>query len=324
MKKSYFSVLLAILAFTSFCLAQPEHTLHSEEANNKAGVLYFNCGNVKYYIGDYESAIEDYNEVIRLKPGYAEAYVNRGLAKANLRDYESAIADYDKAIQLKPNFAEAYVNCGNAKYHLGDSEGAVFNYNKAVGIQPDSAETYYTRCYANYHISDYEYVFIDFDTAKINLRDYNAVLEDYEEIIRFNLEDVDAYINRGKVKYYIGNYEAAIEDFDEAIRIQIDSIDSYRRYISKFDPLDDRVKEGLRDWSSLENYMAVTYVNRGIAKAELGDYVGAIEDYNKAIRLKPYLGLAYYNRGLAYEILGEKEKATADITKYEKLKGIHD
>ena len=314
MKKRNLIVLLAILAFAGLCFAQTE-----TEDNNKADV-YFNCGNVKYYIGDYEGAIEDYGEVIRLNPGCAEAYVNRGLAKANLRDYESAIGDYDKAIQLKPNFAEAYVNCCNAKYRLGDSKGAADSYSKAVGIHPDSAEIYYNRCYAKYNVSNYECVFMDFDTAKINLRDYNAVLADYEEIIRFNPEDANAYTNRGKVKYYLGNYEAAIEDFDEAILIRLNLIDSVLTLLSKIDYYDDRVERGLRDIDSLQMYLIVTYLNRGLAKAKLGDYEAAIENYNEVIRLKPYFAIAYYYRGLAYEILGKKEEAELDRRKYERLK----
>ena len=45
-----------------------------------------------------------------------------------------------------------------------------------------------------------------------------------------------------------------------------------------------------------------TSFNSGNAKSELGDYRGAIQDYNKAIELNPKYANAYYNRGNAKSI----------------------
>ena len=50
-------------------------------------------------LGQYQRAIEDYNEAIRLKPDYAMAYSNRGIAYSKLGQYQRAIEDYNKAIR---------------------------------------------------------------------------------------------------------------------------------------------------------------------------------------------------------------------------------
>ena len=61
--------------------------------------------------------------------------------------------------------------------------------------------------------------------------------------------------------------------------------------------------------------------NRGIAYVELGQYQMAIEDYNKAIRLKPGIMLqAYNNRGNVYTKLGQYQMAIEDFNKAIRLK----
>ena len=58
---------------------------------------------------------------------------------------------------------------------------------------------------------------------------------------------------------------------------------------------------------------ADTYYNRGLAHSKKGEVELAIEDYTKAIELKPDFAEAYYYRGGAFLRLGEQEKAKSDL-----------
>lgn len=49
---------------------------------------------------DYQGAIDDCNEIIKIEPKNANAYFTRGNAKFGLRDKEGACADLKKAIEL--------------------------------------------------------------------------------------------------------------------------------------------------------------------------------------------------------------------------------
>jgi len=64
---------------------------------------------------------------------------------------------------------------------------------------------------------------------------------------------------------------------------------------------------------------AEEYLNKGIAKGELGDYRGALQDFDKAIELDPNLADAYFNRWSAKTILvvlgDDKEGAIQDLSK---------
>jgi tetratricopeptide (TPR) repeat protein len=85
---------------------------------------------------DYDKAIADYSEVIRLDAGYAEAYHNRGTAWARKREYDKAIADYNEAIRLDAGYAEAYYNRGLTWYYKKDYGRARADWEKALQIDP--------------------------------------------------------------------------------------------------------------------------------------------------------------------------------------------
>ena len=68
----------------------------------KDAEYYFNQGIVNSHESNYDKAIEDYTQAIKLDPNPAYAYNNRGTVKLKLGDYQGAIKDYDKAIELDP------------------------------------------------------------------------------------------------------------------------------------------------------------------------------------------------------------------------------
>ena len=61
---------------------------------------------------EYDKAIADYTQVIRLDPKYVFAYRERGIASKKERDGK-AIADFNEAIRLDPKYAFAYYDRGS-------------------------------------------------------------------------------------------------------------------------------------------------------------------------------------------------------------------
>jgi tetratricopeptide (TPR) repeat protein len=61
--------------------------------------------------------------------------------------------------------------------------------------------------------------------------------------------------------------------------------------------------------------MANAYSNRGMALCELGDYLGALDDYNKSLQINPISAATYNNRGIARSKIGDKQGAMEDLRK---------
>jgi Flp pilus assembly protein TadD len=58
---------------------------------------------------------------------------------------------------------------------------------------------------------------------------------------------------------------------------------------------------------------ALAYLNRGVAKAQLGQHFAAIADFDTAIRLKPDDARAYHGRGLSKSQLERFWEAKQDL-----------
>ncbi|RKU25208.1 hypothetical protein C6499_15325 [Candidatus Poribacteria bacterium] len=162
-------------------------------------------GKARYDKGQYEAAIADCNEALRIKPDDFKAYNSRGVAKSRLRQYKSAIADFDAALQIKPDSATAYSNRGAAKAILEQYESAISDFDAALQIKP-VAKVYYGR-----------------GAAKAKLKQYEDAISDYDTALRIKPDYFAAYWERGAVKTLQGQYESAITDFDAALRIKPDA-----------------------------------------------------------------------------------------------------
>ena len=91
---------------------------------------------------DYDKAIADYNEAIRLDPKDAWAHSERGSAYYEKKDFDQAIADHNEAIRL--DSTNPYFICRRAvnRVHNKQYDRAMADLNEAIRLDPKHADAY--------------------------------------------------------------------------------------------------------------------------------------------------------------------------------------
>jgi tetratricopeptide (TPR) repeat protein len=74
----------------------------AQESTKGLSAAFANRGNAYRDKREYERAIQDFDQAIKLDPNNAVAFDNRGIAYGHKREYDRAIQDFDKAIRLDP------------------------------------------------------------------------------------------------------------------------------------------------------------------------------------------------------------------------------
>lgn len=99
---------------------------------------YVNRGTMFLGLGNWGSAIRDFDEALAIQPDLGEAFVNRGGALIGMKRYREALAEIDRGLTLNPEEPEkAYGNRALAKWSLDDLRGAYDDFMKAHELRPD-------------------------------------------------------------------------------------------------------------------------------------------------------------------------------------------
>lgn len=132
--------------------------------------IYLERARIYKKLGQYESALKDYNSIDEMFPS-PRPYAERAKLYAELKDYKSAIKDYTKAIELEPEYSSNYLNRAKLYAELKDYESALKDYTKLIELDPQSPDGYKNRAdfYVNY------------------LKDYEAAMKDYKQIKKEDL-----------------------------------------------------------------------------------------------------------------------------------------
>lgn len=105
---------------------------------NKAAMLE-KSSYKNYRDKNYDKAIEELKELIRLNPAGAAGYYNNiGMCYFDREKYLEASENFKLSIKNNPKFSTGYNNLGSCYEKLGDKQKAIENYKKALEADPNN------------------------------------------------------------------------------------------------------------------------------------------------------------------------------------------
>jgi tetratricopeptide (TPR) repeat protein len=177
----------------------------------------------------------------------ARAYYNRALNWYEQKDYDNAVGDFDEALKLAPNDAEYLSGRGDALRDNGDFERSIRDYSAAIRLAP-TAENYNGRCFGRAAMNvDLELALSDCNEALrrkpqdgdtldsrafvyFRLQRFDEAMADLNEALRRNAGLATSRYVRGVIKLMRGDTAGGNADIAAAKSIQADVAENYTRW----------------------------------------------------------------------------------------------
>ena len=139
-------------------------------------------------IGQYERAIEDLSEAVRLAPENAIVHLNRGNVYARLGFKEQAVGDYETVTRLDPRLIAFYGGAAKLLEDMGRNNLAIRD-EKKLALQSDPAEL-------ELHLEQ--------GNALRSQGDWKGAIAEFDRVIERDPQRAEAYVARGWARFCAG------------------------------------------------------------------------------------------------------------------------
>lgn len=133
-KKMYDQSIAQLFSILDDLQKLPQETVDKKllvNAHNTLGANY-------YLMENYTVAQKEFFEVLKLDPGFYQAYYNIGLIYEKVKDLKEAKANFEKAIQLKSDFVEAHYHLALINLLTNNKTEAIKEFKKVQELLPGS------------------------------------------------------------------------------------------------------------------------------------------------------------------------------------------
>jgi tetratricopeptide (TPR) repeat protein len=251
----------------------------------KLAACLVNIGNVDYFKGNYETALEYYEKAAGLIDGRGEGFAygsgapadiplaarisnDMGVVYLKLGRFDRALELIGRGLELRsrhfspdhPAAASSYNNLGNLYLDMEEYEKALEYFGRALKIR--------RACYGASHPSTMTSV-NDIGDVYLELGEYEKALENYSKALKVRSRTLGArhpavatcLNNLGLVHSNLGEYEKALECHRRSLKIKLFA------------------------YGPKHPYVAITYHNMGSAYSDMGEYEKALGCFEHSLEI---------------------------------------
>ena len=244
------------------------------ELSNAGAEGHMCLGLLENATGQYEKAVEQFQQAGQLEPGNEQAYLYLAKAYQHLNQPEKAEDAYRRVISIRPQESAAYSNLGAFYFGQAEYEKARAMFEKAIALTPDSYVNYsnlggiflYQGKYDEAtHTLEKSIAIRPTSNAYVLAADALFYLHRFQEATQNNLlalklsdTDYSTWGNLGDSYYYGGNQQAAGEAYRKAILLAEQQL--------KLNPRDASVMADLANYHSMvgERKQALDFLDRAL------------------------------------------------------------
>lgn len=203
------------------------------------------AGNKAYKKKDFETALQHYDEAIKLDPNDMTFHTNKAAVYFEQKEYETCIKECEKAIDIGRENRADFKLIAKAYARIASS------YLKLDNLQ--KAQTYYQKSLAEHRTSDVlkklseveklikeeeRKAYINPEKAleekakgneKFQQGDYPSAMRFYTEAIKRNPEDAKLYSNRAACYQKLAEFRLALEDSEQCIKLDPEFVKGHIR-----------------------------------------------------------------------------------------------
>ena len=171
-----------IVVFIVVIIVKNSH--NNQESSFKKAEKHYKNGDNHLQKKEYDQAIEELTQAIKIYPNYSDAYFLRSCVYLQKEDRSRALADSNEIVRVNPNFHSSFSVRADIYEKMGEYDKAIDDCSEMIRLSPDKEEEVY-----------------------------------FGEIKTIHNPKGGAYYKRGCIYQEKGDYESAIVDYKESLRI---------------------------------------------------------------------------------------------------------
>jgi tetratricopeptide (TPR) repeat protein len=294
------TVIFPIAGISKVVSDSAQDTVQSSSTPSPNPASVFESAQRALAAGDYKSAESGFQEVLKLDPQSAAAYINLGVVYMRTEKLDAAIEALESAKKLAPDMVGIDLNLGLAYYRRKEFSQAIPYFATVLSADPHNLQARYLKGMCHFAMDD-----------------YGAVVETLEPIAPDQKDDLGFLfalaISYGKINHE----EESKKTFAQLVRAGGDSANMHlllgKAYLDQRE--NDKARVELEKALTSDPKMPFAHFNLGVSYQRLGKLDQAAAEFEQEMAITPDEPWSYENRGTIYLDQGDVDHAIAMFEK---------